>query len=395
MKEKPYDFDELVDRLGTGAYKYDLRQKVFGTEDVIPMWVADMDFRTPDFIMKAIRKRTRHEVLGYTFRTDSFYKAIKDWVWQRYRWKIEKEWIVFCPGVVPGINMGVLAFTSPGDRIIIQPPVYFPFFSAVTSHKRVLFNNQLRFDGSTYTFNLDDLRKKADGSARMLILSSPHNPVSRSWTVPELEAVASICMEKNILILSDEIHADLTFPPHKHTPLASLSPSLANLVVTFMAPSKTFNLAGLSTSYLIIPNAELRKKYNHMQESLHMELGNIFGFVALEAAYTDGMRWLNEMLEYTWKNISFVDHYLKKNIPRITMIPAEATYLLWLDCRKLSMDPEKLNRFFIEKAHLGLSEGQAFGPGGEGFMRMNVACPLSVVEKAMHQLENAVRSVKS
>ena len=388
-----YDFDEVIGRSGTGALKYDQRKVVFGTDDVIPMWVADMDFRTPDVIMQAIRERTRHEILGYSVRTNAFYSAIIDWVWKRHGWNIEKEWIVFSPGVVPAINICVLSYTRPGDEIIIQPPVYFPFFKAVTDHQRKPVFNKLVYDNLYYHFDLHYIGNIPRNSASMLILSNPHNPVGRLWTRHELEELAGLCIERNILILSDEIHCDLVFKPFKHVPLASIGKKIADHTITCMAPSKTFNLAGLSTSFLIIPDAGLREKYTRVQESLHLGMGNIFGNVALEAAYRNGMPWLDEMLDYTRNNILYVERYLKEKIPLIRMVPVEATYLIWLDCHELARKAGDLRDFFIHKARVVLSDGALFGPGGEGFMRMNVACPFSIVKNALQQIEAAVNTL--
>lgn len=389
-----YNFDEPVDRRGTSCVKYDLRKEVFGNEDVIPMWVADMDFKTPPFIIEALRKRLGHEILGYTVRREEFFTSIINWLQKRYSWSIEKDWISFSPGVVPAVNMSVLAFTRPGDSIIVQPPVYFPFFPAIEDHERIPVYNQLVEGKDGWRFDFDDLEEKASAGARMLILSNPHNPVGRAWTAGELNRLASICLKHNVIILSDEIHSDLVLPGHSHTPVASLSAAISDITLTCMAPSKTFNLAGMSTSSLIIPNSELRGKYNAVMDKLHIGMGNLMGTEASVAAYSEGEEWLMQLLDYLATNIEFVIEFCRMHLPEIKPVKPEATYMIWLDCREMGMKPDELKSFFIEKAGLGLNEGSAFGIGGEGFMRMNIACPLATVEVAMNRLLNAYKDLK-
>ncbi len=385
-----YNFDEIISRKGTNCVKYDALQRVFGSEKVLPMWVADMDFRTPDFVIDALRNRLEHEITGYTFRGNEFNEAIVNWMKKRHGWDVDPGWLSFSPGVVPALNMLVMALTEPGDRIIVQPPVYFPFFGAIRENGREIVENPLILKDGRLSMDLDDLRKKAVG-ARMLLLCHPHNPGGSVWTRHELETLGQICIENNVIIISDEIHSDLIFDGHQHIPLASLSPEIAAQTVTCNAPSKTFNLAGLATSYLIIPNKELLDKYNHMiNDQLHAGMGNLFGAIALQAAYDHGEEWLKQLLEYVYHNVTFVREYLRQNIPQITMIEPESTYMIWLDCRALGLPPKDLKDFFINNARLGLNEGAMFGSGGEGFMRLNVACPRQLVQWAMEQLRDAV-----
>jgi cystathionine beta-lyase len=290
--------------------------------------------------------------------------------------------------------MMVLAFTKPGDKIIVQPPVYFPFFSAVKAHKRVLVYNQLIEENGDYSIDIEGLKKKIDNKTRMLLLCHPHNPVGRVWREQELLELAEVCLDRNILMVSDEVHSDLVFPHQKHTPLATISKEISDNTITCMAPSKTFNTAGMATSYLIIENPQLLKRYNEILDNLHIGMGNIFGTVALEAAYRYGRPWLNQMLDYVWGNVLFVESFLKDRIPAIRMVKPEATYLLWLDCRNLKLKGKALTEFMISKVGLGLNDGASFGPGGEGFQRMNVACPRSQVETALERLEAAVKKLK-
>lgn len=388
-----YNFDNPVDRQGTNCVKYDLRTEVFGNENVIPMWVADMDFLTPDFIIEAIRKRLDHEILGYTIRRSEYFESLLNWVKLRYNWEIEQEWISFSPGIVPAINICTLAFTQPGDSIIVQPPVYFPFFSAVKDHGRKILFNRLKEEEGFYTFDFDDLIKKAEAGAKMLILSNPHNPVGRAWRKDELLTLADICLKYKILIISDEIHSDLILHAYKHIPLASLSEEIASITLTCLAPSKTFNLAGLATSSMVISDPKLRETYKKQIESLHISGGNIFGTEASIAAYQQGHDWLDQLLIYLQKNVDYLMSRLKNTGSIIKPVLPEATYMIWLDCKELGMKPAELNKFFIEKAGLGMNEGSMFGPGGEGYMRMNLACPLATIEQALDNIENAISKI--
>jgi cystathionine beta-lyase len=385
-----WNFDEHPVREGTNCIKYDLREATFGVKDVIPMWVADMDFNTPDFIVKSLQDRLDHKIYGYSFRPPEYSGSIIDWLNIRHNWKVEKEWISFCPGIVPALNFCTLAFTQPGDNIIVQPPVYFPFFSAVESHGRNLIYNRLKESDGKWIMDYDSLIASIDGKTKMILISNPHNPIGRAWSPDELNRLADICLEKKILILSDEIHCDLVLPGFIHTPLASLSEIIAENTITCIAPSKTFNLAGLSTSSVIISNPALRKAFNRIVDNLHVGNGNIFGTIASIAAYSHGHQWLDALLEYIDRNVDFVEDYCLKMIPEIIPVQPEATYMIWLDCRKFGMTGKELQHFFVYKAGIGMNEGSTFGPGGEGFMRMNLATTRQTVIKAMEQIEKAV-----
>jgi len=389
-----WNFDEAILREGTNCIKYDLREEIFGNKNVIPMWVADMDFKTPDFIVKTLRSRLDHEIFGYTFRQAEYFSSIIEWFRTRHKWNLEKEWISFCPGIVPALNFCTLAFTNPGDRIIVQPPVYFPFFSAVESHGRTLVYNRLVETDGRWTMDYESLVRLIDPQTKMIIISNPHNPVGRAWTKEELETLADICIEKNILILSDEIHCDLVLPGYAHTPFATISEKTAERTITCIAPSKTFNLAGLSTSSLIIPDPSLRKAFNRVIDNLHVGNGNIFGTIASVSAYTEGGPWLDEVLDYIEKNIVLVEEYCSRMIPEIITVRPEATYMIWLDCRKFGMTGRELQDFFVNRAGVGMNEGSTFGPGGEGFMRMNVASTRQTVIRALEQIEKAVSAIR-
>jgi cystathionine beta-lyase len=389
-----WNFDEPVLREGTDCIKYDLREEIFGKKDVIPMWVADMDFNTPDFIIKAIKNRLNHEIFGYSLRPEIYYQSIISWLIRKHSWHIEKDWISFSPGVVPALNFCTLAFTKPGDGVIVQPPVYFPFFSAVESHGRKLIYNPLRENGGRWEMDFENLESSIQADTKMIIISNPHNPVGRVWSPEELDRLAAICLKNNILILSDEIHCDLVLPDYTHTPMASLSEEIAQKTITFIAPSKTFNLAGLSTSSVVISNPALRRTFARLIESLHVSNGNIFGTIASIAAYSQGYEWLNALLGYIDNNISFVTDFCKQLIPEILPVQPEATYMIWLDCRKLGIKGKELQDFFVKKAGVGMNEGSTFGPGGEGYMRMNVASSHQLVMKAMEQIEKAVSTLR-
>jgi cystathionine beta-lyase len=381
----PYNFDLIPDRSGTASIKHDLTEKYFGKQGLLPFWVADMDFETPDFVREAVMKRAMHPVYGYTFRDDRFYDAILGWMKRRHGWTIEKEWIVFTPGVVPALNIAVLANTSPGEGVIVQPPVYFPFFSAVTDHDRTLIQNKLQHNSTRWSMDFGQLREQA-ATAAMLMLCNPHNPVGRCWKEFELDELGCICTANNLIVISDEIHSDLVLPGHRHTVFASLSDAMAQRTITLHAPSKTFNLAGLSTAFAIIPSQTLRANFEAWIAKLHIGLGNIFGFEALIAAFNQGDAWLDSLLAYVDANIRFATRFLNERIPRLRVYRTEATYMMWLDFSPYGLSNEQLHSILVEKAGIALSRGADFGPGGEGCMRLNVACPRSMLQQGLERL---------
>ncbi|MBU0766004.1 MAG: PatB family C-S lyase [Bacteroidetes bacterium] len=389
-----YNFDEIICRENTSSVKYDMRMQLFGRGDVLPVWVADMDFRTPDFVLDAIRSRAEHPILGYSYHPDSFFDAFANWMKRRHNWQIERDWIVFSPGIVPALNVSVLALTCPGDKIIVQPPVYFPFFTAIKDHGRVMAENPLLLKNGRYFIDFKGLENLMDGTVRMLMLCSPHNPGGMVWTEDELKRLIEICVKNNVLILSDEIHSDLVFQPYKHVPTALIG-GAAHITIACYAPSKTFNLAGMSTSVVIIPEKQLRDKFTGWIQKLHIGWGNLFGTVAFETAYNNGDEWLEQLLDYVNGNIRFVVEFCKTRIPRLKVMIPESTYMLWLDFKEFGLNDEKISRLLIDEAKLGLSHGPVFGTGGSGFQRMNVACPRSVLVDAMNRIENAFVNQKS
>ncbi len=387
-----YNFDEIVERKGSSCIKYDGIGKFLGSDDVLPMWVADMDFLTPPYITDAIIKRANHGIFGYPVREESYFTSLMSWLERRHQWKINQDWVSFCPGVVPAVNMAVLAYTKPGDKIITQPPVYFPFFTAITDHNRSLVYNKLIMKNGRLHMDFANLEMLVKEGAKMLILSNPHNPGGSVWTREELTTMAKICLENNVLIISDEIHCDLIFSPYKHTPVASLSQEISMQTITTVAPSKTFNLSGFSTSSVIIENENLRKQFNSQVDHLHIGGGNIFGNIASEQAYQHGDQYVDELMVYLAGNIKVLEDFVALHLPGIKVIRPESTFLVWLDCREMGLNDIELNNFFLKKAKVGFNPGIMFGPGGEGFMRMNIGCPKTTLQKALYQIKEAFRT---
>lgn len=389
---KKYNFDLSIDREGTSSVKYAARQAVFGRDDVTPLWVADMDFAVPPAITQALIARANQPIYGYTQYPESLYESLIDWLKERHGWQVEREWIVMCPGVVPSIYAAIKALTQPTDGVIVQPPVYFPFFSAVKETGRRLIENPIKLENAHYTMDFEHLEACA-AKAKLLILCSPHNPVGKVWNTHELERLHEIAKKYDLTIFSDEIHADLIYPEFKHQVLANL-PSHLNSehldnVITAIAPSKTFNIAGLNLSALIIPNASKRKAITQAFDDSAISATNPFSIVAFEAAYNDGADWLDAMLEYLKDTRDFVANYLSSYLPKIKLIPAQGTYLLWLDCREMRMTDAELKHFFVHKAGLGLSQGIQFGEAGSGFMRMNIATSRQTIQTALASIKKA------
>jgi cystathionine beta-lyase len=385
--EPSYNFDLIIDRKETASIKWDEADHIFGGDHLTPLWVADMDFQVPDEVTQVLSERVRHGIYGYTSRSDHYLSAVQRWMDKRHQWKIEKEWICHSPGVVTALNLIMDGFTKNGDKVLIQPPVYPPFAKAVLNHNRELVTNPLIYDHGTYSIDFADLEAKlSDRKVTLMILCSPHNPVGRVWSIKELEALSALAIKYNVLIVSDEIHSDLVFNGYHHTPYATVSEKAAAHSIICTAPSKTFNLAGLQISNVIIPNQALRRIY--LKEVRRFSLGepNTLGAAAAEAAYRFGENWLDQCLAYIKENADFVSEFLKQKIPNLRMSPLEGTYLGWIDCTELHWDKIKLQRFLTNEAGLALNQGYTFGKEGEGFFRINLACPRSLLEDAMCQL---------
>lgn len=389
-----FDFDKEVNRKNTGAIKFDWDVKM-GKEGLIPLWVADMDFETPDFIIDAIKERASQGVFGYTEPLDDYYEAVIDWFKRNHNWSIDKEAILTAPGVVYALTIAIEAFTKPGDAIIIQEPVYYLFRKMSAHNNRKVVNSELLYKEGQYEMNLDDFEKKiVENNVKMYILCNPHNPGGRVWTKDELIAVGNICKKHNVLVFADEIHCDLTYEGHDYTPFASISEEFANFSVAGTSASKSFNLAGLQLSNTIIHNKELRDKYKKAFDASGYSEPSIFGVVATKAAYTKGDEWLKEAKEYIKGNIDFVKNYIDDNIPGVEMMVPQGTYLVWLDFSKISDNYREIENLIEKKAKLWLDSGLMFGHSGRLWQRINVACPRSIVEKAMNQLAFAVNEYR-
>jgi len=382
-----YDFDTPVNREGSGAIKFDGRKSYFGTQDVTPLWVADMDFAVPDCIVRALQKRIEHPIFGYTIYPESLYQSIIDWFARKHQWHIQREWILMAPGVVPSLFAAVHAFTQGGEGVIVQPPVYFPFFSAVTTNKRQLILNPLHEHAGHYSIDFSHLEKCAQQGARLLLLCTPHNPVGRVWTEDELHQVLYIARKYDLTILSDDIHCDLTFSGVTHTMLGRLAQP-GDKIVTAIAPNKTFNIPGLGLSALIVPDASQRHALKIAFEHLHSGNHNPLSMVAFEAAYREGDDWLQALMCYLEETRNLVVDFIQKHIPQIKCQKPEATYLLWLDCRGMNLSDMALRDFFIQQCKLGMNPGVVFGDGGSGFMRMNIGTPRSIILDALERIHH-------
>ena len=388
-----FDFDTIIDRTGTESMKWVHPRRDLGAPDAIPMWVADMDFASPPAVIEALERRVRHGVFGYPETPPSFFEAAAGWLRRRHGWAVDPGWLALTPGVVPALNVIVRAFTRPGDPVIVQPPVYHPFFYAIENNGRRVVRNPLRFDGARATMDLEDLRTKIDAPGRLLILCSPHNPVGRVWTRPELEALGRLAVERDLVVVSDEIHHDLVYRGHRHHVFAALAPELAQQTITCIAPSKTFNIAGLSTAAAVFPNADLKKAFEDEMERSGFDLGNALGIVAFEAAYRHGESWLEELLAYLEDNVALIERFVAERLPGLRFIRPEGTYLALIDARGLGLPPEALNDFFLRQAGVYFSDGRMFGEEAAGFVRVNFGCPRAVLLEALERIERAVRAL--
>ena len=387
-----YNFDEVVCRKHTDALKLEALAPRWGRTDLLPMWVADMDFKTPPFIVEVMKKRMECEVFGYTARPESWYEAIISWQARRHQWTITKEMISFVPGVVPALAMAVQSFTERGEKVMIQQPVYNPFAQVVRNNHRELVNCPLELKDGQYHINFEVFEEKIKG-CKLFLFCHPHNPGGRVWTREELQKVAAICAQNNVIIVADEIHADLTLPPYQHIPFATVSEEAAQNSVVFASPSKAFNMAGLATSYAVIANPTLRRRFESYVEGNELAAGNVFAFNTVVAAYNKGEEWLQQMLNYVQGNVDEVIHYIEKYIPQLKVIVPQASYLVFIDFSALQLSQKEIVALCTDKAHLALNDGAIYGEEGKGYMRINLACPRSVVKQALIQLKEAVRSI--
>ncbi|UOQ46428.1 pyridoxal phosphate-dependent aminotransferase [Halobacillus salinarum] len=388
-------FTEVIPRRGTRSVKWDMAEELYQDKDVLPMWVADMDFKTPQAVTEALQERVSHGIFGYTVADHLFRDYIVSWLERRHDWKVDGDWISYSPGVIPSLHMIIQALTEKADAILIQTPVYPPFYSVVNEHERTLVKNQLKLENDQYRIDFEDFEQKIiEHEVKVFILCNPHNPVGRVWTKEELMKMGDICVKHNVKIIADEIHADLVFKPNKHIPIASLSEEMKKMTITCLSPTKTFNLAGLQVSYLVTPDKSLREPVMNQfkQQGIHML--NTLGITALEAAYKDGDDWLEELLDTLEAHRDYVTERFEKETKSIRILPAEGTYLLWMDCRKLGFTQAELKKFMQKNAKVGLNDGASFGEEGNGFMRLNIAAPKDLIVEGTNRIINAVKEIE-
>ncbi|MBO6196562.1 MAG: pyridoxal phosphate-dependent aminotransferase [Butyrivibrio sp.] len=386
-----YDFDKYIDRRNTDCIKWDFGMQRKGRDDLLPLWVADMDFRLPEEVIKDISDRVQHGVFGYTDPGDKYRNIVKEWYERRHGFTFDGKDITVTPGVVYAIAIAIRAFTKPGDAVIIQQPVYYPFYETIVLNKRKIVNNQLIYKDGHYEIDFEDFEKKIiDNNVKMFLLCSPHNPVGRVWTVEELTRLAEICDRHGVYVFADEIHSDFVYPGFNHTSFMSLAPELRKRLVLGTSPSKTFNLAGLQVANIIIPDKEMHRSFDRENEAAGYSQPNVLGMVACMSVYTKGEQWLDELLEYLKGNLDYVREYLRENIPQVKLIEPEGTYLIWLDFSAVTNDHKELEKIIVDKAKLWLDPGIIFGRETNLFERINIACPRSILKQALEQLKEAL-----
>lgn len=390
-----YNFDEIIDRRETDSIKWSKRhlKENFGEEESIPMWIADMDFKVAQPIIDAIMKRAEHGVFGYGHKSDEFLEAVVNWQKKRNGWNIEKEWILFTPGIIPALNFIVETFCNPGDKVILQSPVYYPFANIIKNNGCQIANSSLVLNDGKYEMNFTELEELAqDSRTKLMFLCSPHNPVGRVWTTEELQKLGEICLRNNVLVVSDEIHSDLIYKPNCHIPFGKISEEFKMNSIVCTSPSKTFNLAGLQVSNIIVPNEKLRKELNHKLLAIDIDTGS-FASVAQIAAYNKGEEWLEQLIIYLQDSLEFIDKFLKERIPRVKLIRPEGTYLAWLDFSDFDFTDTELQQLMQKKAKIALDDGYIFGAGGEQFQRINFACPRTILQKALESIEKSLEGI--
>ena len=383
-----YDFDKIIDRSGSGDLKHEVLKERYGRSDLLPLWVADMDFETPQFITDALRQRLDHSLFGYTVVPDELWTSIIQWIRDHHPWEVKREWLTYIPGIVKGIGMAINVFVKEEEKVIIQPPVYHPFRLTPEGNGRKVVYNPLKEVNGTYEMDFEQLAEVVDDKCRLLILSNPHNPAGVCWPKETLQRLAHFCFEHNIIVISDEIHADMALFGNKHIPFASVSDEAAQISITFGAPSKTFNIAGIVSSYAIVPNDSLRRRFYTWLEANELNDPPLFSPIATIAAYTQGEDYRQQMLRYIEDNIRFVENYCREHLPKIKPWRPQASFLVWIDCRDLGLSHDALVDLFVNRAHLALNDGAMFGIGGSGFMRLNVGAPRAVLRQALDQLSN-------
>lgn len=387
-----YNFDEIVERKGTNCLKYDFAEERGKPKDVLPLWIADMDFKAPPLVIERIKELADHGIFGYTDTKDEYFQVLKKWFYNYFQWEIKKEWLIKTPGIVFAIAAAIHAFTKEGDGVLIQQPVYYPFSEVILDNNRKLVNNPLIRKGNRYEIDFEDFERKiAEEKVKLFLLCSPHNPVGRVWTEEELLRIGEICLKYNVIVVSDEIHSDFIYPGHKHIVFASLSKELSDITITCTAPSKTFNIAGLQISNIFVENSDLKKKMEKAIAQTGYSQVNQLGLAACQAAYEGGEEWLEALKLYLLENILYTREFLEENLPKVEMIQPEGTYLVWLDFQKYNLEEKEREDIIVEKGNLWLDSGTMFGPDGKGYERINIACPRSTLEKALEQLAQAFK----
>jgi cystathionine beta-lyase len=386
-----YNFDLIYDRRNTRSYKWDQGEKLFGNPDILPLWVADMDFLSPPAVREVLKQRAELGIYGYAVRNDSYFNAIVNWFRRRHNWDIKPAWITDSPGIVTSLSLAVELFSEPSGQVVIQSPVYYPFYDVIESNGRVVAKNSLLIRNGRFEMDYVHLESLFKGGAKLLLLCSPHNPGGRVWEREELAKLGELCLKYQVTVISDEIHCDLTFPGHVHIPFASLSPELADITVTCLAATKTFNLPGLHTSYIVTSNMNLKRSIDNRLKMLSLHMAQHFAQDAVEAAYNEGAEWLDEMMAYVKGNLDYTLAYFSEHLPAVKLLQPEGTYLLWIDCRELGLDITGLKNLMFHQAKVAFSEGSVFGNEGKGWLRINLACPRSIVEQALKQFCDAAR----
>lgn len=389
-----YNFDKVINRKGTDSKKWNNLEEEYGSEDLLPMWVADMDFESPKEIIDAFQERVKHGIFGYPDIGEDVYNSIIKWVKERYNWDIKKEWILFTPGVVTGLNIGINEIGEEGDNVVVQTPVYPPFYRVLENNNRELNSNPLKFNGEKFEIDFDNLEKNINSKTNIMMLCNPHNPVGRAWNREELTKLGDLAIENDLTIISDDIHGDLTLDGVDHIPMASISKELEERTVTFISPSKTFNVAGLFTSVAIIPNSKLRDTFDSAIERMEIGKVSIFGALGLKTAYENGGDWLDAALEYIEANMDYAIDYIESEMPELKVTKPDATYLLWIDFRELNRSADEVMDALLEVGEIILNDGRPYGEGGEGYFRLNVGCPRSTVEEGLKRIKKAVESLK-
>lgn len=391
MTNPIYDFDQKNNRLGTNSYKWDQSEKLFGNKDILPLWVADMDFQCPPAVVEAMTKRAAEGIYGYTVKSEAYTDAITGWYKRRHNWDINPEWLTDCPGIVPALSIAVDLFSEPDSPVILQSPVYYPFYDVIRMNGRKIADNPLVLKDSYYTMDYGHLEEQMQDGAKLMLLCSPHNPGGRVWTREELIKLGELCQKYGVTVVSDEIHCDIIHKGHKHIPFASLSEEFAQMSLTCIAPTKSFNIPGIPISFIVTPNARLKRSFDHKLKTLSLHMVNFFAPAIVEACYNDSEEWLDQMVDYVGSNADYAIRYIDEHIPRIKAMRMEGSYLLWVDCRGLDLDSAGMKALMHEQARVAFNEGSMFGSeSGRGFVRINLACPRSLLQEALERFEKAV-----